>query len=215
MPPAPQPCSDRGAKCPDRPCRYVSADGSVEYRGEWMKGEYCGTGELKIDGSLLKGTFKDGWLVDGTHTLPGGTEFSGKPDEGSWSGDGLAVQYAGGATYSGELLAGLPHGAGHLKQPSGAAFRGDFSGGRKAGSGAPASRRARRRRRARAERRARARGAQARWSSPLAKRSRGASRGACGCRARARSASRAAGNCAGNSRMGGARRPQRRERGGS
>ena len=84
-----------------------------------MKGEYCGTGELKIDGSLLKGTFKDGWLVDGTHTLPGGTEFSGKPDEGSWSGDGLAVQYAGGAKYSGELLAGLPHGAGHLSQPKG------------------------------------------------------------------------------------------------
>jgi hypothetical protein len=117
-------------------------NGVYSFAGMFQRGSIFGQGTMCIAGHRLEGEFENGFFVEGSHRLPNGTVYSGKPaSDGQWSGPSIHIEYSDGRKYDGEVSKGCPHGRGRMTSlavpgcPS-SIYEGEFSHGVRHGRGA-------------------------------------------------------------------------------
>ena len=121
--------------------RLVCTDGYT-YDGEFQRSKISGNGKLLAKGHVMEGDFDNGCLIEGSHTLPNGTVYRGRPGSGcQWSGPSIRIQYADGRDFEGEVLRGSPHGRGRMSFAAvpgcpPAFYEGEFCRGVRHGRGA-------------------------------------------------------------------------------
>ncbi|CAM9181885.1 unnamed protein product [Chrysoparadoxa australica] len=137
----------------------VAADGAV-YRGDFIRGQYDGEGELKTaEGDVMAGSWKHGKLSGkASIAFSIGTIYKGMMQSGEYHGKGKLTynkgrgwyegsfyrgsqqgygirQFMNGNTYEGAWVDGEPHGEGVMHYANGDAYVGEWSQGKQEGRG--------------------------------------------------------------------------------
>eukprot|EP00347_Sterkiella_histriomuscorum_P016638 403352421 len=139
---------------------FLWPDGS-EYVGEFSGCIINGTGTLKLENEILKGTWRNGqlhghdcerklatgeyykcqnWIEGkmqgfGEHLMPGIELFQGHFRDNKENGNGRKISYIDGYTFDGHFLDGLFHGNGKQQFKNGDIFIGEFHNGFRHGKG--------------------------------------------------------------------------------
>lgn len=113
----------------------VVYENGYEYEGDWMKGEYSGTGELTGDKFVYKGEFKNSRFDGkGQLSIQGAGIYEGMFWRGKFSGYGV-FRWPNGKVYKGNWKESRMHYKGMLLWPDGRKYIGGFNMGKKEGKG--------------------------------------------------------------------------------
>ena len=111
--------------------RYYSTQ---KYVGEFKNGKRHGQGTLYLTlGTVLKGTWKNDQIVEGTATFPDGKQYTGTWEFGYRHGKGEMI-YPDGRVYTGEFKEGKRTGYGTMVLLDGREKTGVFLNGKYVGS---------------------------------------------------------------------------------
>jgi len=108
---------------------------SQKYIGDFKNGKKNGQGTLYLPlGTVLKGTWKNDEIVEGTAVLSDGTRYTGTWRFGYRHGKGELI-YPDGRKYVGEFHGGNKNGQGTMIFPDGRVYTGEFKAGERTGHG--------------------------------------------------------------------------------
>lgn len=108
---------------------------SQKYVGDFKNGKRNGQGTLYLPlDTVLKGTWKNDQIVEGTAVLSDGTRYTGTWQFGYRHGKGELI-YPDGRKYIGEFHGGNKNGQGKMIYPDGRVYVGEFKAGERTGYG--------------------------------------------------------------------------------